>query len=298
MAKTISTRNPEVKTTKNVAKHHDRRNGRGRTASNAASTPAASAFDDPELYVNREISLLDFQRRVLEEAQDDTVPLLERVKFLSIVGSNLDEFFMVRVAGLKRQVEKGVLECGPDGMTPAAQLAAIRERIASLFKEAHECWQSQVIPSLRKAGIEVADYSQLTPTQRSSLNKYFHETVFPTLTPLAFDPGRPFPHISNLSLNLAVLIRDKEGVEHFARVKIPNSIPQLVAVKPMPREKGADAKNPRQCFIWLEQLIAANLKLLFPGMRILGVGGRRRLAAAFCRRHPPRSQPSHATGSS
>ena len=269
MAKTISTRNPEVKTTKNVAKHHDRRNGRGRTASNAASTPAASAFDDPELYVNREISLLDFQRRVLEEAQDDTVPLLERVKFLSIVGSNLDEFFMVRVAGLKRQVEKGVLECGPDGMTPAAQLAAIRERIASLFKEAHECWQSQVIPSLRKAGIEVADYSQLTPTQRSSLNKYFHETVFPTLTPLAFDPGRPFPHISNLSLNLAVLIRDKEGVEHFARVKIPNSIPQLVAVKPMPREKGADAKNPRQCFIWLEQLIAANLKLLFPGMRIL-----------------------------
>ncbi|MGD0182247.1 MAG: polyphosphate kinase 1 [Terriglobales bacterium] len=269
MAKTISTRNPEVTTTKNVAKHHDRRNGRGRANSVVATTPSVSAFDDPELYVNREISLLDFQRRVLEEAQDDTVPLLERVKFLSIVGSNLDEFFMVRVAGLKRQVEKGVLECGPDGMTPSAQLAAIRENIASLFHAAHVCWQSQVMPCLRKAGIEVADYSQLAPAQRSALNKYFHETVFPTLTPLAFDPGRPFPHISNLSLNLAVLIRDKEGVEHFARVKIPNSIPQLVAVKPLPREKGAYTKHPRQCFIWLEQLIIANLKLLFPGMRIL-----------------------------
>jgi polyphosphate kinase len=269
MAKTISTPNLKAIAVKATAKNHDRRNGRGRANSVAATAPAVSAFDDPELYVNREISLLDFQRRVLEEAQDDTVPLLERVKFLSIVGSNLDEFFMVRVAGLKRQVEKGVLECGPDGMTPAAQLAAIRERIATLFHAAHECWQSQVMPSLRKAGIEVAEYSQLTPAQRSALNKYFHETIFPTLTPLAFDPGRPFPHISNLSLNLAVLIRDKEGVEHFARVKIPNSIPQLVAVKLLPREKGANPKNPRQCFIWLEQLIIANLKLLFPGMRIL-----------------------------
>ena len=263
------TRNPEAIAAKTAAKQPERRNGRGRTASNAATEPAVSALDDPELYINRELSLLDFQRRVLEEAQDDTVPLLERVKFLSIVGSNLDEFFMVRVAGLKRQVEKGVIECGPDGMTPSAQLAAIRERVANLFKEAHECWQSQVMPSLRKVGIEVADYSQLTATQRSALNKYFHETVFPTLTPLAFDPGRPFPHISNLSLNLAVLIRDKEGVEHFARVKIPNSIPQLVAVKPPPHKKGADAKKLQLCFIWLEQLIIANLKLLFPGMKVL-----------------------------
>ena len=269
MAKTIPTRNLKAIAVKATAKNHDRRNGRGHANIAAATAPTVSAFDDPELYVNREISLLDFQRRVLEEAQDDTVPLLERVKFLSIVGSNLDEFFMVRVAGLKRQVEKGVLECGPDGMTPAAQLVAIRERIATLFHAAHECWQTQVMPSLRKAGIEVADYSQLTPAQRSALNRYFHETIFPTLTPLAFDPGRPFPHISNLSLNLAVLIRDKEGVEHFARVKIPNSIPQLVAVKLLPREKGANPKNPRQCFIWLEQLIIANLKLLFPGMRIL-----------------------------
>src|SRR5579863_1158321 len=268
MAKTISQRNLKAITVKATTKNHDRRNGRGHANMAAVTAPAVSAFDDPELYVNREISLLDFQRRVLEEAQDDTVPLLERVKFLSIVGSNLDEFFMVRVAGLKRQVEKGVLECGPDGMTPSAQLAAIRASIATLFHAAHECWQTQVMPSLRKAGIEVADYSQLTPSQRSALNKYFHETIFPTLTPLAFDPGRPFPHISNLSLNLAVLIRDKEGVEHFARVKIPNSIPQFVALKSLPRQKAS--KNPVcQCFVWLEQLVVANLKLLFPGMKIL-----------------------------
>jgi polyphosphate kinase len=205
----------------------------------------------------------------LEEAQDETVPLLERVKFLSIVGSNLDEFFMVRVAGLKRQVEKGVVECGPDGMSPSAQLAAIRERVTALFQAAHECWQGQILPSLSEAGIEVIEYSQLGTRQRSALNKYFREALFPTLTPLAFDPGRPFPHISNLSLNLAVLIRDKEGVEHFARVKIPNSIPQLVAVEAAP-PKSARSKRPAgQCFVWLEQLVVANLAMLFPGMKIL-----------------------------
>ena len=271
MAKAIPTRDAEVVTPRNTAKTSDRRNGKGRVGRSgvARATPAVP-LDGPELYVNRELSLLEFQRRVLEEAQDETVPLLERVKFLSIVGSNLDEFFMVRVAGLKRQVERGVLECGPDGMTPAAQLGAIRTGVASLLQGAHECWQRQILPSLRRAGIQVADYPDLSSTQRSALNKYFHETIFPTLTPLAFDPGRPFPHISNLSLNLAVLIRDKEGVEHFARVKIPNSIPQLVAVEPLPREKGANGKRSvRQCFVWLEQLIAANLKLLFPGMRIL-----------------------------
>jgi len=263
-------RNAEIIAARGAGKKSVPRNGRGRIAKGTLnSAQPVPPLDDPALYVNRELSLLDFQRRVLEEAQDATVPLLERVKFLSIVGSNLDEFFMVRVAGLKRQVERGVLECGPDGMTPQAQLAAIRERVTSLFRDAHECWHQQVLPSLAKAGIQIADYSQLNTRQRSALNKYFRETLFPTLTPLAFDPGRPFPHISNLSLNLAVLIRDKEGVEHFARVKIPNSIPQLVAVE-LPREKGADRKHPvRQCFVWLEQLVVANLEMLFPGMRIL-----------------------------
>jgi polyphosphate kinase len=267
MAKTTLTHTAERAT--GSAKKSDHRNGRGRIAKIEAPTAPAASLDDPELYVNRELSLLEFQKRVLEEAQDDTVPLLERVKFLSIVGSNLEEFFMVRVAGLKRQVEKGVLECGPDGLTPSAQLSAIRDCVTSLFQAVHECWQGQILPSLAKAGIQVSGYSQLSSKERSALNKYFRETLFPTLTPLAFDPGRPFPHISNLSLNLAVLIRDKAGEEHFARVKIPNSIPQLVAVE-LPREKGSDAKRPvRQCFVWLEQLIVANLAMLFPGMKIL-----------------------------
>jgi polyphosphate kinase len=271
MTKTISARTPESKAARSRKNIDDRRNGRSRHAANetASSSPRISALDDPKLFVNRELSLLEFQSRVLEEAQDDTVPLLERVKFLSIVGSNLDEFFMVRVAGLKRQVEKGVVECGADGMSPSAQLAAIRERVTALFQTAHECWQRQIQPLLSKAGIEVIEYSQLSSRQRSALNKYFRETLFPTLTPLAFDPGRPFPHISNLSLNLAVLIRDKEGVQHFARVKIPNSIPQLVATEAAKPNSAARKRPTGQCFVWLEQLIVANLGMLFPGMKIL-----------------------------
>lgn len=247
------------------------RNGSRRlTKARDGSSPDAPPLEDPHLYVNRELSLLEFQRRVLEEAQDEAVPLLERVKFLSIVGSNLDEFFMVRVAGLKRQVAEGILECGPDGMTPAAQLGVMREMITALLRSAHECLQRQILPALRKVGIHVVDHAHLSSRQRLSVNKYFADTVFPTLTPLAFDPGRPFPHISNLSLNLAVLLRDREGTEHFARVKIPNSIPQLVAVDAVPPLKGEDRKRSvRQYFVWLEQLVAANLEMLFPGMKIL-----------------------------
>ena len=228
-------------------------------------------LDDPELYLNRELSLLAFQRRVLEEAEDPHTPLLERVKFLSILGSNLDEFFMVRVAGLKRQAESGVLECGPDGMTPKEQLRAIRERVSELFKAGQDCLHLQVLPALKKAGVCVVDYSQLPPAQRTTVGKYFSETVFPTLTPLAFDPGRPFPHISNLSLNLAVLLRDDQNVEHFARVKVPEILPQLVPATPVVREtRTTKRKAPAaQYFVWLEQVIVANLESLFPGMEIL-----------------------------
>ena len=228
------------------------------------------SLNDHQLYVNRELSLLEFQRRVLEEAQDQSVPLLERVKFLSILGSNLDEFFMVRVAGLRRQVERGFIDSGPDGMTPSAQLALIRERVVGLFHAAHECWHKQIVPALKAADICVLDYAQLNKKQRLAANKYFTEMVFPALTPLAFDPGRPFPHISNLSLNLAILIRDKKRVEHFARVKIPNSIPHLVPVEPLASErKERGRRGPKQYFVWLEQLIVANLDMLFPGMKIL-----------------------------
>ncbi|MGD0619471.1 MAG: RNA degradosome polyphosphate kinase, partial [Bryobacteraceae bacterium] len=175
-----------------------------------ASRQSATDLRDPSLYVNREISLLMFQRRVLEEAEDRSNPLLERVKFVSIVGSNLDEFFMVRVAALNAQLDAGILEVGPDGMNPRAQLVAIRREIKKLLSELHKC-MAQIRPELEEQGIRIVDYAHLSAAQQKTAAGYFEQTVFPVLTPLAFDPGRPFPHISNLSLNLAVVIRDQEG---------------------------------------------------------------------------------------
>lgn len=244
-----------------------------RTASTSEQrngTAPVRELDDPSLYVNRELSLIDFQRRVLEEAQDDRNPVLERLMFLSFVGSNIDEFFMVRVAGLKRQIEKGVSETSPDGMTAAEQLRAIRAAVIRLFRNAHDSWTKELVPALDNAGIHILNYADLTEDQRTTAKSYFQETVFPTLTPLAFDPGRPFPHISNLSLNLAVMLRGREDEEHFARVKIPDTLPQLVPLsgtaKPKSRTKTVIKE---QSFVWLEQLVIANLGDLFPGMTIL-----------------------------
>jgi polyphosphate kinase len=246
-----------------------RRKRRAESASDH-SAPAVLPLDEPSLFWNRELSLLAFQERVLEEAQDEQNPLLERVKFLSIVGSNLDEFFMVRVAGLKGQLESGALESGPDGMTPAEELTAIRDRVTALYKAGQDCLRAQLLPGLKKEGIHVVEFSQLTQAQTGVANRYFSETVFPTLTPLAFDPGRPFPHISNLSLNLAVLIRDLQGVEHFARVKVPEGLPQLVPLQDAPKETKSKSKPSKPLyFVWLEQLIINNLQSLFPGMEIL-----------------------------
>ena len=222
-------------------------------------TDAARDLDDPELYVNRELGLLAFQRRVLEEAEDPGNPLLERVKFLAILGSNLDEFFMVRVAGLKQQVEAGVTEVSPDGRTPAQQLEAVRQEAAALMAAARACLEGRLLPELAAAGIHICDYQSLDASARDSLRSWFERTVFPVLTPLAFDPGRPFPHISNLSLNLAVLIRDLEGHERFARVKVPGTLPRLVRVQ------GAVERT----FVWLEDVVAAHLDTLFPGMQVL-----------------------------
>ena len=223
-----------------------------------------------ELYVNRELSLLSFQRRVLEEARDESNPLLERVKFLAIFGSNVDEFFMVRVAGLLQQVDAGVINAGPDGLSPSAQLVAIRREVKRLFAEAYKCLTDDLLPRLDEAGIHILDYSSLNEKQTASVNSYFEQTIFPVLTPLAFDPGRPFPHISSLSLNLAVLIRDKKGAEHFARVKVPDTLPQLVSVSSAGRNKSKRRRRSGQeTFVWLEQVIAANLGALFRGMEII-----------------------------
>jgi len=237
-------------------------------ASDGQAIQAEPDLKDPALYLNRELSLLSFQRRVLEEAEDESNPLLERVKFLSILGSNLDEFFMVRVAGLEAQLEAGMIEVGPDGMSPRAQLVAIRREVKKMLNEAHRCLE-RLMAALNEQGIWVHDFADLSVAQRQRAEQYFNETVFPVLTPLAFDPGRPFPHISNLSLNLAVLIRDQHGHEHFARVKVPDSLPQLVPVS-SPSKPGAKGGRPRRLdLVWLEQVTAAHLGALFPGMEIL-----------------------------
>ncbi len=250
--------------------------GTGSTAARAQTEPGEKhsasgepAFDSPDLYLNRELSLLAFQRRVLEEAEDERNPLLERVKFLSILGSNLDEFFMVRVAGLAAQMEAGTMEVGPDRMSPRAQLIAIRREVKRLLNDARKCLD-KLMPALAKEDILVFDYADLTEAQLKRACRYFEETIFPVLTPLAFDPGRPFPHISNLSLNLAVTIRDHSGQERFARLKVPDSLPQLVPLSPTAKAKGKRDSKPRHTeLVWLEQVIAANLPALFPGMEIV-----------------------------
>jgi polyphosphate kinase len=229
-----------------------------------------TGVESRQLFINRELSMLQFQFRVLEEAKDQNNSLLERVKFLAIVGSNMDEFFMVRVAGLKKQVEAGVQDLPPDGMTPAEQLAEIRKVAIQIFKQSHDCLLYDLLPALGKVGIYVLDYKELTKRQKNSTEAYYRDVIFPVLTPLAFDPGHPFPHISNLSLNLAVLIRDKKGVEHFARIKVPNTLPRLVPIKRSSGSVRKDGTVPYyHYFVWLEQVIAAHIASLFPGMEVV-----------------------------
>jgi polyphosphate kinase len=225
---------------------------------------------DPTLYVNREISLLEFQRRLLEEAKDDRNPLLERLKFLAIFGSNMDEYFMVRVSGVRKQVEAHINDITMDGLTPRDQLAAMKKISSELYKDAQNYLNKKLFPKLDKAGVHVLEYAKLTKTQKEKVDAYFQEVVYPVLTPLALDPGHPFPHISNLSLSLAIVIRDPKGVEKFARVKVPDTLPRLVPIKRSSggvRKDGTIARH--HYFVWLEQVIAANIKMLFPGMHVI-----------------------------
>jgi polyphosphate kinase len=221
------------------------------------------------MLLNRELSLLDFQARVLEEARDENNPLLERLKFLSIFGSNMDEFFMVRVSAIRKQVDANLNEISPDGLTPREQLAAIRRRSLILFKLAQRCYRTDLLPKMDKAGIHILDYKKLNKSQRAKADEYFCNIVYPILTPLGLDPGHPFPHISNLSLNLAIVIRDKKGVDKFARLKVPATLPPLL---PMKRSSGAARKDGtvarHHYFVWLDQVIIANLGMLFPGMEV------------------------------
>ena len=210
---------------------------------------------DPLPYINRELSWLEFNARVLHEARDERSPLLERVKFLTIFASNLDEFFQVRIAGLRQQVETGSVARSPDGRTAAEQLAAGRERILELVAD-----QSAIFRNVRAAlageGVEVLDYAQI-PEHHEALRQRFFDEIFPVLTPLAVDPGHPFPYISTLSLSIAVGLRDPDtGERGFARVKVPQILPRLLEVAP-------------SRFVLIDQVIEANLDAMFTGMEIL-----------------------------
>ncbi|HEX4543864.1 MAG TPA: polyphosphate kinase 1 [Candidatus Acidoferrum sp.] len=239
-------------------------------SSESSSPPPALTLESPELYINRELSLLEFQKRVLEQASDPENPLLERIKFVSIVSSNLDEFFMVRVAGLQRQAASGAQEASVDGLPAAIQLQLIRQEVRRLVEDLQDLFRSILLPALELEGIRIADISSLPPEERFAMDSYFLQHVFPVLTPLAFDPGRPFPHISSGSLNLAVVVGDNQGTENFARVKVPDSLPRLVPVNPSSRQaKPSKSSKSQRTFVWLEQLIASNLPLLFPGMEIV-----------------------------
>ncbi len=227
-------------------------------------------LSSPSLYINRELSLLEFQRRVLEEALDDTNPLLERLKFLAIFGSNMDEFFMVRVSGIRKQVEAHIMEVFPDGLTPPEVLAATRKLSIELYGSALHCLHKKILPRLDKAGVHLLDYRKLTQAQAKKADDYFKEVVYPVLTPLALDPGHPFPHISNLSLNLAIVIKDKKGNERFARLKVPDTLARLVPIKRSSGGVRKDGTIPHHhYFVWLEQVIMANLSALFPGLEVV-----------------------------
>ncbi|MEP6963303.1 MAG: polyphosphate kinase 1, partial [Acidobacteriota bacterium] len=223
-----------------------------------AAESQAVPLDHPSLYLDRELSLLAFQRRVLSEARDASNPLLERVKFLSILFSNIDEFFMVRVAILNQKADSS-----PKDPRPTEHLERIGNNLRALLSEAYEVW-SELRPALAETGIFVRDYRELSDSERAPLDAYFHDVVYPTLTPLAFDPGRPFPHISNLSMNLAVILKDRNGAERFARVKIPDTFPSLVVA-------GHPESPGKPTLVWLEQLIQGNLNTLFPDLEILDV---------------------------
>lgn len=229
---------------------------------------ACSLLSDPALYINRELSWIRFNQHVLDEAKDPSHPLLERIKFLAIFSNNLDEFFMVRVSGLHHQLAEGVIKLPPDGLTTMEQLERINSDLVPLLKEQTRVWLEDIIPALQKAGIVIHTRSTLDDTKRKQLRKYFFREIFPVLTPLAFDKSHPFPFISNLALNLAVILRRPGSHEElFARIKIPNKLfPRLIELATDPARKDLSG---RQEFIFLEELIADNLDLLFPGMEIV-----------------------------
>ncbi|MCK8670213.1 RNA degradosome polyphosphate kinase [Rhodococcus sp. HM1] len=256
---------PERSVSNSVATATTSRIGSAPAAPPAAAALPALADGLPEgRYLNRELSWLDFNARVLALAEDTSLPLLERAKFLAIFASNLDEFYMVRVAGLKRRAETGLAVRSADGLSPRAQLALIASSTRELAARHSRVFLDMVQPDLANEGISIIRWSELSDDEKVRLTDYFAEQVFPVLTPLAVDPAHPFPYISGLSLNLAVTVKDlKSAGEHFARVKVPDNVDRFVRVDRPGISDGIPA------FLPLEELIAAHLHVLFPGMEIV-----------------------------
>src|SRR5260370_12530217 len=226
------------------------------------SSSTTSELVRPEVYINRELSWIEFNRRVFKEVRDLRHRLLERVKFLSIFDTNFDEFIMIRLAGLKDQSVAHVTTLSPDGRTGEQQLEALRKELAPLLQETRQYWRQELMPALAAEHIYILSYEQLDTIQRAAMQTYFEHEIFPVLTPLAVDSGHPFPHISNRSLNLAVMITDVLHGERPARVKVPPTLPRLIPV-PVPENQSGN-----RAFVWIEQVVAAHLSMLFPGFDI------------------------------
>jgi len=228
-------------------------------------------YKEPKNFFNRDLSWVEFNRRVMEEALNSDLPLLEKIKFISIFFSNLDEFYMIRVSGLKEQIAANILEPTIDGLTPLEQVQRIEKTVRPMLDTLYSYWNNDILPQLKENKIFIYDFCDFTTEEQAKLRTYFQKEIYPILTPLAFDPGRPFPYISNLSLNLAVLIRNPKGDSHFARVKIPSTHPRLLQVDDIINPSKSIVMNGDFVakFIWFGDLIKANLDLLFPGVEVV-----------------------------
>jgi polyphosphate kinase len=231
------------------------------TKAKKPSLTTAIDLDDESLYLNRELSWIEFNKRVLEEAEDLTHPLLERLKFLAIFSTNLDEFFMIRVAGLQEQIYSGVTELSSDGMTPLEQMREIRARLIPLYKRQTDVWRKTIVPALEREGIHLHRHEELTAEERVDLERDFFDNIMPVLTPLALDPGHPFPRLLNRSLTIAFRLIDEQSDEDESKVavvQLPSALPRLIKL----------ARTGGHHYVLFEDVIQAHASILFPGLRV------------------------------
>jgi polyphosphate kinase len=228
-------------------------------------------YKNPKNFFNRDLSWVEFNKRVLDEALNPNLPLLEKVKFVSIFSSNLDEFYMIRISGLKEQIAANIHEPTIDGLTPLEQVRQIEKSLKPMIKQMNDLWINEIVPGLKKQGVELLRFAEFSEEDRIKLRDYFMKEIYPVLTPLAFDPGRPFPYISNLSLNLAILVKKPNGENHFARIKVPTIIPRLLQADSIlkPGKRPGSSRKFNAKFVWLADLIRENLYMLFPGMEVV-----------------------------